>query len=114
MAVIEWTDSAWQLYNDMLEYAKDEFGTKTGRRWEYELLAIYERLHHFPDSYPPEELLVGKTPLYRRCSMMNRRFKLVYYYDEQEDIVHIVDIWDTRMNVFQKLFIIFAAKSNRQ
>ena len=29
---------------------------------------------------------------------MNRRFKLIYYYDELEDIVHLVDIWDTRMN----------------
>ena len=30
--------------------------------------------------------------------MMNRRFKIIYYYDEVEDLVHIVDIWDTRMN----------------
>ncbi len=29
---------------------------------------------------------------------MNRRFKFIYYYDEVEDIVHIIDIWDTRMN----------------
>jgi hypothetical protein len=45
MAIIEWTDPAWQLYN----------------------------------------------------SMMHRRFKLLYFYDETEDTVHIVDIWDTRM-----------------
>jgi plasmid stabilization system protein ParE len=97
MAVIEWKDSAWQLYNDMLEYAKVEFGAKTGRQWEYELQCIYERLQHFPDSYPPEEFLLGRTPLYRRCSMMNRRFKLIYYYDEPGDTVHIIDIWDSRM-----------------
>ena len=30
--------------------------------------------------------------------MMGRRFKLVFYYDEGEDIVHIVDIWDTKRN----------------
>ena len=29
---------------------------------------------------------------------MSRRFKIIYYYDEVEDIVYIVDIWDTRMN----------------
>ena len=29
---------------------------------------------------------------------MNRRFKIIYYYDESEDTVHLVDIWDTRMN----------------
>ena len=97
MAVIEWTDPAWQLYNDMLEYAREEFGETTGRRWEKELLAIYERLRLFPESYPPEELLKGTSVLHRRCSMMHRRFKLLYYYDEAKDIVHIVDIWDTRM-----------------
>jgi len=29
---------------------------------------------------------------------MHRRFKLIYYYDELSDIVHIMDIWDTRMS----------------
>ncbi len=29
---------------------------------------------------------------------MHQRFKLIYYYDEAEDIVHILDIWDTKMN----------------
>ena len=27
-----------------------------------------------------------------------RNFKLVYYYDESLDVVHIVDIWDMRQN----------------
>ena len=30
--------------------------------------------------------------------MMHRRFKLIYYYDKVEDCVHIIDIWDTRMD----------------
>ena len=29
---------------------------------------------------------------------MNRRFKIIFYYDEVEDIVHLIDIWDTRMD----------------
>ena len=29
---------------------------------------------------------------------MNRRFKIIYYYDEVEDIAHLIDIWDTKMN----------------
>ena len=29
---------------------------------------------------------------------MNRRFKLIHYYDALEDTIHIIDIWDTRMN----------------
>ena len=29
---------------------------------------------------------------------MNRRFKIIYFYDQVEDIVHIMDIWDTKRN----------------
>ena len=32
------------------------------------------------------------------CHIMNRRFKIIYFYDEVKDIVHIMDIWDTKMN----------------
>ena len=97
MAVIKWKDSAWELYNEMLEYARAEFGEKTGRRWEKELLAINERLRTYPDSYPPEELLDGKAIRYRRCHMMHQRFKLIYFYDDSKDTVYIVDLWDSRM-----------------
>ena len=98
MVIIKWSDSAWQLYNDMLEYARQEFGEKTCRKWEKELLSIYERLQLLPESYPLEELLKDKPIVFRRCSMMHRRFKLIYYYEENKRTVHIVDIWDSKMN----------------
>ena len=98
MAVIEWTDKAWQLYNEYLENARYEYGVKTARRWEKELLVIYERLKLYPTSYTPESLLLHKMELFRRCHIMNRRFKIIYYYDEAADIVHLVDNWDTKMN----------------
>ena len=98
MAVIEWDSQAWQLYNDLLENGRLEFGEKTARRWETEIVDIYNRLKIFPTSYTPESLLKGKSRLYRGCHLMHRRFKLIYYYDEAEDIVHILDIWDTKMN----------------
>lgn len=98
MAVIEWTPSAWQAYNDYLENARMEYGRMTALRWEKEMLHIYERLNLYPASYTPETLLKAKKNFYRSCHLMNRRFKLIYYYDELEDIVHLVDIWDTRMN----------------
>lgn len=98
MAVIEWTDKTWQLYNEYLENARYEYGAKTARRWEKELLNIYDRLKLYPTSYTLESLLDGKRVLFRRCHIMNRRFKIIYYYDEAEDVVHLVDIWDTKMN----------------
>lgn len=30
--------------------------------------------------------------------MMSRRFKLIYYYNEESDVVHIVDLWNTLAN----------------
>lgn len=98
MAIIEWQPKTWQLYNDLLENARLEFGEKTARHWEAEIVHFYERLKNFPTSYAPEPLLQGRNKHYRGCHIMSRRFKIIYYYDEVEDIVYIVDIWDTRMN----------------
>ena len=36
--------------------------------------------------------------MFRRCHIMNRLFKIIYYFDEAEDVVLLVDIWDTKMN----------------
>lgn len=98
MAVIEWKPKAWQLYNELLENARIEYGAKTARGWENEIVQFYERLKKYPTSYTPEPLLQGRNSLYRYCHLMHRRFKLIYYYDEPKDVVYIIDIWDTRMN----------------
>lgn len=52
MAVIEWEPQTWQLFNDLLENARIEFGEKTARRWESEIVHIYDRLKKHPTSYP--------------------------------------------------------------
>ena len=41
---------------------------------------------------------VSKKELYRSSHLMNRRFKIIYYYVEVEDIVHLIDIWDSKAN----------------
>ena len=98
MAKIEWDDEAKLLFRQFVIDARSEFGESTSRRWQKERKAIEWRLERYPTSYPPEELLRDKAFQYRLCHIMNRRFKFIYYYDKIEDTVHIVDIWDTRMN----------------
>ena len=98
MAKIEWHYKAKLLFRDYVENANIEFGKSTGRRWLKERLDIEWRLERYPVSYPPEELLQNRDILYRRCHLMNRRFKIIYLYDETEDTVHIMDIWDTKSN----------------
>ena len=42
------------------------------------------------------ELLKGKTKYVFRAWRINKRFKIIYRYDEPKDTVIIEDIWDTR------------------
>ena len=83
MAKVVWTEEFHQEFDSCLEYAGIEFGKSTAL---------------FPTSYTPEGLLEGKVFLYRSCQVMDRRFKIIFYYDETEDVVNLVDIWDTKMN----------------
>jgi plasmid stabilization system protein ParE len=98
MAKIIWRDNALQLLAQYIDNALIEFGKKAAKRWLTEKKNIEWRLERYPDSFPPEELLQGRTILHRRCHMMHRRFKLIYHYEETEDTVYVEDIWDTRMN----------------
>lgn len=98
MAKIKWHYKAKKVFRDYVENANIEFGKSTVRGWLKERLDIEWRLERYPFSYPPEELLQNRDILYRRCHLMNRRFKIIYLYDETEDTVHIMDIWDTKSN----------------
>ena len=97
MAVVKWRKQTWSLFNDYVEYAKNEFGEKTARQWLSEASVIYERLQKYPLSYTQESLLIGKRHQYRSCHIM-RRFKIIYYYSVNSDTVYIRDVWDTKMN----------------
>lgn len=98
MAKIDWRERPSLLLEQYIDNAIIEYGKSTALRWTEEIAAFEKRAKSWPTSYSPESLLRGKEILYRRCQIMNRRFKLIYYYDEVENTVHIVDIWDTRMN----------------
>ena len=98
MAMINWHKKAYRLFMDYVATASVEFGKSTAQRWQKEKKGIEWRLERYPTSYPPEKFLRGREHLYRQCHLMNRRFKIIYFYDEAEDIIHIMDIWDTRMN----------------
>ena len=98
MAKTIWEDKAKNEFLTYVENAALEFGASTAKRWQKERLEIEWRLEQYPTSYSPEKLLQGMEELYRYCHIMSRRFKIVYYFDEVENVVHIIDIWDTRMS----------------
>jgi len=98
MAKIDWTPQFLQRLDYHIGYAAVEFGKPTAMRWAKEMASFEARVKVYPTSCTPESLLHGKKKLYRRYHLMNRRFKVIYYYDDKADIVHLVDIWDTRMD----------------
>ena len=98
MAKINWTTEFEEQLGYYIGNARMEYGRSTAKRWAKEIAAIERRLIDYPTSYALESLLLGRTEMYRQCLLMSRRFKLIYYYDEIEDIVHLIDIWDTRMD----------------
>ena len=97
MAQIRWTKKARRLFFERVLYAYNEFGTTTAKRWQEERKRIESQLAVYPESYTPESLLKERRLRYRSCHIM-RRFKIVYFYAKSSDIVHVVDIWDTRMS----------------
>ena len=98
MAQIIWNTSSSLLLEKYIDNALVEFGKTTAIRWAEAVAAFEYRVSRHPTSYPTEELLHDREFLFRRCHIMNRRFKIIYYYDKAKDTVHVVDIWDSKMN----------------
>lgn len=98
MAEIIWRKRPLSLLANYIDNANADYGKSTALKWASEVAAFEERVRLYPTSYSPERLLNGKKNLYRGCHVMNRRFKIIYSYNETKDVVRIFDIWDTRMN----------------
>ena len=97
MAQVKWTAKADRLFDKYVFNAFLEYGRKTSQNWMQERIAFADRVAKHPESYTPEPFLADRKHLYRSCHIM-RRFKIVYYYAKSSDVVHIVDIWDTKMS----------------
>lgn len=98
MVKIIWRKRPLQLLDYYIGNALEEYGRSTAMKWAEEIAIMEQRLMKYPSSYTIESLLLGRKKLFRRCPIMNRRFKIIYTYDETKDVVHIMDIWDTKMN----------------
>ncbi|MBQ9669258.1 MAG: type II toxin-antitoxin system RelE/ParE family toxin [Prevotella sp.] len=95
MAQIKWQRRAErELFNYLLKGYID-FGETTANRFAAQVAHINDHLSKFPETGYPEPLLSEKKKLYR-ARLLSKRFKLIYYYSESTDTVHVADIWDMR------------------
>lgn len=97
MAKVKWTVKADRLFNNYVFDAFLVYGRKTSKKWMQERITFADRVAKHPESYTSEALLADRKRRYRSCRIMGR-FKIIHYYAKTSDTVHIVDIWDTRMN----------------
>ena len=95
MAQIKWQKRAEKELYRYLVKGFIEFGDTTANNFAAKVASINKDLGRFPEIGFPEPLLKDRKKLYRARIILNR-FKLIYYYDNQTDAVHVADIWDMR------------------
>ena len=95
MATVKWTEFAqsvkWKFYKDGVL----EFGCTVAKKTNKKIEEIEDDLSKYPKMGFPEPLLKAYAIEYR-ARHINKRYKIIYKYEESNDTVYIVDIWDTR------------------
>ena len=97
MAKVSWTIKADSLFDKYVFNAFLEYGQKTSKKWMQERIVFADRVAKQPESYMLEPLLADRKRKYRSCQIMGR-FKIVYFYAKSSEVVHVVDIWDSKAN----------------
>ena len=94
MATVVWTITAQITKCNFYIRGRIEFGVTVANKIDRKIEEIEDDLSQWPKMGFPEPLLKGAPQLYR-SKHINKRYKLIYRYDEETDTVYIEDIWDT-------------------
>ncbi|MBQ5377848.1 MAG: type II toxin-antitoxin system RelE/ParE family toxin [Prevotella sp.] len=94
---VKWFAKAQQHWEEQLNYCAETFGIHTALDCVRIAEEMIERICKYPESCPIESLLKDKKMTYRFIRIKNR-IKLIYRYDAQQQIIYIVDVWNTRMS----------------
>ena len=69
-----------------IEYALQEFGLKTARKWQTQYKEIKRLLEFMPKRYPIVAHFRNETMEFRGATIM-KNFKIIYFYNEEKDIM---------------------------
>lgn len=94
MAVVKWTDRAKAVRKELYVRGATEYGTFTALKMARKIESLTDALSLFPFMGFREPILEERSPIFRAC-LINKRYKIIYWYHEANDMVVIEDIWDT-------------------
>ena len=80
-----------------IEYALQEFGLKTARKWQTQYKEIKRSLEFMPKRYSIVAHFRNERKEFRGAIIM-KNFKIIYFYNEEKDILWLVDLWDMRQD----------------
>lgn len=90
-----WQKDAQRELQKVLRYGKENFGIRVMERF-YEQIGRYEvLLAANPYMGPLEPLLAERRTSYRSF-VVHEHYKLIYWVDEEKEILYVSDLWDTR------------------
>ena len=95
MANVIWTKRAQTAKRKLLLDGLEKFGPITADKMAHKLNELSDDIAQWPTAGFPEPLLKG-TPHFYRSRHINKRFKIIYWYDEINEKVVIEDIWDIK------------------
>lgn len=92
---IEWKSRAVKELDRAFCFTFERFGKRVAILFYREIRKYDTYLLKNPCLGMVEPLLEGRNKVYRSL-VVHRYFKLVYYIDDVNDVINIVDIWDVR------------------
>ncbi|WP_293715333.1 type II toxin-antitoxin system RelE/ParE family toxin [uncultured Parabacteroides sp.] len=90
-----WSPDAEKELDDLVEYCLITFGKRTASN-VYRQIKHYDTLLTQNPLMGKHEILLEKYPQGFRSIVEHSHYKLIYFIDKQNNIINIVDIWDTR------------------
>ena len=78
-----------------IDFVLEHFGKRVARAFYNSVKRYNNYFASNPYMGPREELLLGREIEYHSF-VVHKHFKIVYYVDEREKCVYIVDMWDVR------------------
>ena len=95
--VVEWFDEAQEHWIEQLEYCVQTFGESIASELIKRADEKINRLCKFPTSGTIEPLLKDKGQVFRYVHIQ-KRIKLIYRYDEEQQTIYIMDVWNSKMD----------------